>query len=574
MQSTRARRDSAPGDTNAALRTPTASSTFNHSRRMSQLPSPSINTRVTPRDHTPASAGSADRYRYSGISPPSSASTSRNREQDPSIYSPVYARRGQTLQDALQASSNRTHKPSNLQYSSSRDDGSVHIDTPERVASQANFSGAEGTESVDSGPAPSTVWDELDDLKSRIRRIELAGKMPSTSAAAVSAETGDRPRTATTTVTTVSSSPKQKRKASVSAADGRNSSTGNLHPLLHQALAKTKDSVPTSVYRSLEATISEALELVAMAGSSGPQGTAFSVASIINGSHVPDRLVRRKADNLCRNLTELCIALCEVTSPKSPAFQRLAEARRGSIQTNGEQQSPAAHNSQIRASIEPESGESPHRSPSRALSRIEARRSSLLGLNGRHGTSRESSIEPEQPGTPLPRTTRVPRTNTSLRTRRAYLQDESEAHEDEEETTLRVPSRAMTDFTAHRRPVQSTAPRSNRLSRDYTQPPVPDMQSHLYSSSSAAQANGLRRSSVVDQNLTTSSGTSSLLRDGSRRYLERGTPPSASFDKESIVRRSEERRVAQPSNQYSPSTRSPAGVSGLSRSGSLARRLG
>jgi len=75
---------------------------------------------------------------------------------------------------------------------------------------------AEGTESTVSTTAPSTVWDELEDLKSRIHRLELTGKLPATSGAAMSHASNERPATATTTVTTMSSSPKRGRGNSIS----------------------------------------------------------------------------------------------------------------------------------------------------------------------------------------------------------------------------------------------------------------------------------------------------------------------------------------------------------------------
>lgn len=91
----------------------------------------------------------------------------------------------------------------------------------------------DGTESTMSTTAPSTVWDELDDLKSRIRKLELTGKLPSSSAAAMSSMAGERPRTATTTVTTVSSSPKHKQKASSNSPPRCSTDTGRYRSKLH-----------------------------------------------------------------------------------------------------------------------------------------------------------------------------------------------------------------------------------------------------------------------------------------------------------------------------------------------------
>ena len=136
----------------------------------------------------------------------------------------------------------------------------------------------------------------------------MTGKVPSTSGAAVSGEP-ERPRTATTAPTTIDSSPKHDKPVKkpepeedpeevTDANTVGGPSVANIHPNLHSALAKAKPLLNYSLYRSLEATAADALQLVAMTGSAGPQGTAFSAASIINGVTVSDRHVRRKADRL------------------------------------------------------------------------------------------------------------------------------------------------------------------------------------------------------------------------------------------------------------------------------------
>ncbi|GBF63514.1 hypothetical protein TMEN_6139 [Trichophyton mentagrophytes] len=175
----------------------------------------------------------------------------------------------------------------------------------------------DGTESTMSTTAPSTVWDELDDLKSRIRKLELTGKLPSSSAAAMSSMAGERPRTATTTVTTVSSSPKHKQKASSNSppvappipVDTDPSFTvSQVHPLLHTALAKAKPVLNQEVYQALESTATDAINLSTALTSSMPHTSSMSV---VTSASTPDRVLRRKADGVCRGLTELCLALSE-----------------------------------------------------------------------------------------------------------------------------------------------------------------------------------------------------------------------------------------------------------------------
>ncbi|KAG9622360.1 hypothetical protein KCU86_g22635, partial [Aureobasidium melanogenum] len=243
------------------------------------------------------------------------------------------------------------------------------------------------SESVDSVNAPSTVWDELDDLKSRIRSLEIGGK-PSPSSANATNQSFERPRTATTAPTTISSSPKHARKQSSVPADLNSSgpSTANLHPLLHSALGKAKNVVSPQLYRSLEATASDALALAAMTGSGGPQGTAFTAASMVSGAAVSDRHIRRKADSMCRNLTDLCIALCEgksdLASPTikpSPVIKPHTQAETPSSRY-ARRSSLGLQDLQLR--IE----------PPRSVSRLDSRRSSLLGL-GLGNTISNSPLE-------------------------------------------------------------------------------------------------------------------------------------------------------------------------------------
>jgi hypothetical protein len=155
--------------------------------------------------------------------------------------------------------------------------------------------------STASTTAASSVWDELDDLKSRIRRLEVTGRMPPASAGNASNSSGDRPRTATTTVTTVSSSPRNNANG-ISPSTSAFAPTTTSHPLLHSALAKAKGALTGDVYKHLELAAKDALD---MANAVGAPGSGVpNVAGV-------DRNVRRKADSVCRSLTELCLALSE-----------------------------------------------------------------------------------------------------------------------------------------------------------------------------------------------------------------------------------------------------------------------
>lgn len=168
----------------------------------------------------------------------------------------------------------------------------------------------EASESSNSTAAPSTVWDELDELKSRIHRLELTGKMPKTSGAAISRTSDERPPTAGTGATTISGSPKRAQTEVVSTT----SSHREAQPILKSALSKTKAFVNSDVYDAIEAAANDALSLSQMMGPPGQAGPISSGASTIGAggpNTVTDRQLRKKAESICRSLTELCLALTD-----------------------------------------------------------------------------------------------------------------------------------------------------------------------------------------------------------------------------------------------------------------------
>jgi hypothetical protein len=172
------------------------------------------------------------------------------------------------------------------------------------------------TESSNSTAAPSTVWDEIDDIRSRIQRLELTGKLPPTSGAAMSRASEERPPTATTNATTMSASPKRNggdHAPQTDAVSVVSSSYGfkDGQPLLQSAMNKSKSLLPPEVYNALEAAASDAITLTAMIGRIGEPGPVSSAASSVGTTAVTDRQLRRKAESICRNLTELCLALSE-----------------------------------------------------------------------------------------------------------------------------------------------------------------------------------------------------------------------------------------------------------------------
>ncbi|KAK3701466.1 hypothetical protein LTR37_015440 [Vermiconidia calcicola] len=362
-----------------------------------------------------------------------------------------------------------------------------------------------------------TVWDELDDLKSRIKRIETTGKMPPSSGAVVSGEQGERPRTATTAPTTIDSSPKRdkpEKKLEPEAVPEEIESLGDkpseangttVHPLLHSALAKAKPLLSASLYRSLEATATDALQLVTMTGNSGPQGAAYSAAAIVNSVNVSDRYVRRKADMMCRNLTDLCLALCEgkheapsIVSSSSPVMVGTPINNSLSLRLP-------------RSSLGPNDGLD--RSAGRPVSRLEARRTSILGSGPKNssGTSPRVSSEDisasEQEGTPSHVKALEPKRSPrpASRLQAARLRHYGEASEDED-PTIRPASRAMTDI-GRAKPAGAA--------RDFS---TPQRSPSLRDSLVARRANAAAYEGNRVASLTSDSGSR-------RRFQDPSTPP-------------------------------------------------
>ena len=262
------------------------------------------------------------------------------------------------------------------------------------------------TGSTVSTTAQSTVRDEIEEVKSRLMRIEAgAARMPQSSQQAINnkrsaQQPNHRPATASTTMTTISSSPKHKRgnygsqtqdPSSADSSTLKGAVDPNIHPLLHTALTKVNALLSPEAYKSLEASATDALRLVIM-------------TKDIKNPQPSDRQIRRKADSLCRSLTELCIALSEnfgnnsTTRPhQHPTFPPATTTTISSSSHPGGNNEPAQagstyHSANSSPTLKPtfSVGQDTElaRASSRVMSRIEARRSSLqIVQNNGHSSS-------------------------------------------------------------------------------------------------------------------------------------------------------------------------------------------
>lgn len=327
----------------------------------------------------------------------------------------------------------------------------------ERGRDDNDKSRADGTESTLSTNAPSTLWDELDDLKSRIHKLELTGKLPPSSQEAMSMSVQERPRTAATTMTAISTSPRHHRKVSTPSAETESTALSQVHPLLQSALAKAKSVLNSDVYAALEATITDAITMSTMLGvNTAPSGTV----SVVNGGYTSsERQARRKADSVCRSLTELCLALTD---------EELKRKRPGSSRgpaTTAQQSSSSGDNEMLRpgssyqrsGSHEPEGSEarqsqSQSQSTNRIPSRLEARRASLANPPSAAPTEPKLAQSPNLPTPP----SRLHRMSASLRSRRPPPADDDKTETGSMHS--RSLSRAMTDLGTPS-PGQGVSPR-------------------------------------------------------------------------------------------------------------------
>ncbi|CBF77285.1 hypothetical protein AN4545.2 [Aspergillus nidulans FGSC A4] len=378
----------------------------------------------------------------------------------------------------------------------------------------------DGTESTLSTTAPSTVWDELEDLKSRIKKLELTGKLPPSSQEAM-LSSGDRPRTATTTVTTMSSSPRH-RRTSVSGESDTITAPNPVHPLLQSALVKVRSVVNKDVYTALEAAATDAMALSQILGAGKtPSGNV----SIVNGYGSAERQSRRKADSVCRSLTELCLALSDEHHTKQQSSGDTTFRISQSNTTDEGTVTPTTLSYRKSITQDHEGNAPRHSSGPRTASRLEARRASLANQGDHYpspenaGQSTKLAHSPSAPVTPAT-ASRLSRLSVSMRTKR--LQEDEPS--DYRSPHTRSVSRSMTDIGAASS-TQKASPRQ-QSSFGYQAPrPISDSQQSSQPRTPTSSQSGipLRRSLMTPSHYTPAIPRANI-QAGSRRY---GLPSAA-----------------------------------------------
>lgn len=505
----------------------------------------------------------------------------------PSDQGSTYSRKRQASVDSGTALPSRMSslKQPNVNYSHPRTYNSSPL-VPKPAESQKHDAqlddanhGVEGTNSTTSTAAPSTVWDELDDLKSRIHRLELTGKLPPTSGAAISRASEERPPTAHTNATTLSASPKRGSGGAAQTSEANNAQKEG-HPLLHSALTKSKDFLSVEVFEALEAAANDALALSIMMGTAGQPGPIASGASSIgSGTTITDRQLRRKADSICRSLTELCLALSEGAAQMKPQQQVAPPTPENPLLASPTITKFQGISSQRRQSIADRNlsvNTSPRTIPRfEEMRNIEERRNSTLGsafLSPRYnlttpatpteatvnGVGRKTSLlisRNRRGGSEEPDEARRSSQSSLLRTRRATTEEPEDLSDrkptltrgrrgtinrDDEQSQFRAPSRAITEVHGHRSGTREYA----------SQLPAPPKEPEPLASSALPKR---RLASALSSRLVIPASTSGFA-STARRYFERSTPDRETYSVEKSV---EDR----PQRQFS-----------ISRSGNMDKR--
>ncbi|EXL00461.1 hypothetical protein FOQG_00634 [Fusarium oxysporum f. sp. raphani 54005] len=401
-------------------------------------------------------------------------------------------------------------------------------------------------------------------MYSRRRSSVTDNNLPSTSGAAVSRLSDDRPPTATTTATTMSSSPKRvengHQNTNADAVSTTSSHHRESHSILQSALAKSKVLLDTEVYQALESAANDAMALASMMGTPGLPGPISSGASTIgSNATVTDRQLRRKAESVCRSLTELCLALGEdATQTRIPRQSiEIPPPAQNDAPTTPTIGKTFSGFSQRRQSIgrNDQTAAKEHLTSPRTLSKFEERRLNIL--NGSSlPTSRVSNSIPSTPIEPISNrrssllVSRSRRAGTEepdegrkssllLRTRRAGTEEPDEGRrtslfvrnrrntvgeEGEEESRFRAPSRAPTELGSTIRVV--------------TQDQTPQQQQY---SPSADTTSAIPRRRFVSSNLGASRLATPSVNTATppRRYMER--PAQQDHGNSAVEKLAEER---------------------------------
>jgi hypothetical protein len=344
-----------------------------------------------------------------------------------------------------------------------------------------------------------------------------------------------------------------------------------------------------------------------MIGSVGQPGPISSGASTIGGYNVTDRQLRKKADSICRSLTELCIALADPTAQKKqPQPATTAPEPELMLSPTSINATVGALTPERRPSAIADAIAKASTSPRAPTSLEQKRKTMLAGISlpttryaatpptpletpGRKSSLLLARIRQTATGEPeeIPQTGR--RSSLLLRSRRSGTEEPEESregrktslllrtrkttNEEEDELRSRVPSRAITEVNSFR-----TVPRDLSIPAGTAQPPVDG-------NSVASPVLPRRRilPSAIATRLASAVPAASAPTTPARKYLDRsflpdrGTPQErgsylerASHQERGALNNNISERLAEERGQQRQLSLSQSGM--LTRTGSLGRR--
>lgn len=444
--------------------------TSRHRKSLSQQPSP-LPTPTQPR----RSNTDAPTQNGSYFSQPQPTAIPRISTDVDTARQRIQSPRRQSLGPSTPSSARTaTLRPSDFAFSTPDAYGNPPPSARDRLQATSRASlAADGLESEVSTTAPSTVWDELNELKVRMRKLEHGGNLAKAAKANGVADYSERPRTGTTQTTASTRRSSHTEYLSPTTTKITAPDAADLHPLLQSALSKARIVVGRGVYQALEATASDALQMAVLARSDTSDLQSLAATSMAgstaDGVSFSQKRVLRKADSLCRDLTELCIALCESSAGTGSPLDMRAPYRPSSRDKTAdgtpvtESHSPLLSFEERRRLADRVERLSSRYNTGRLADRRDFSQSTVLAnrMNGRHASVAEGS--PGSPWTP----SGIQRAATTASSHGRPATRDSSANEQSPErdatATLRAPARTNSDL-----PRPSRMTHSTQNSREYT----------------------------------------------------------------------------------------------------------
>ena len=425
----------------------------------------------------------------------------------------------------------RSARPAEFTYSTPETNGTQTTVTG--IRDRGRPGSASGVESEMSNSAASGVWEELEELKSRIKHLEYGGGRSRPHGASYSHDDdNERPSTRHSH----SETPRRELLSPVpTSLSRRGSSSGELHPLLRSAMMKTKSHLESSSYKFLEGSANDALELAALARTTC-QEIESNDEDVSNELAMSQKRIVWKVDNMCRNLTDYCISLNE-NYLNSPANRRGTNSQTSSQEEAASPATAVDHRRRLLERAEQLSS----RVASRNMERAESRQT----VQDQHGkNTRDVSLTEDRTvaGSVLDSSTLARAATTNGHGNHTSTQDETRGRSGvaDDDETLRLPSRAATELSRQNGTTKPThSPRDLRLSKDYTsRHPLPERKNlsptirHVLTNNNNNSSNTSINSSHTAQPPQTSRNDQSDTRDNGAAP---GRSPSSSPERQYIA---------------------------------------